>query len=523
MDEMTDEELLAMLATDQVAFTQQCFHTVDPAHEYLHNWHVDCIVEHLQAMERGDIRRLIINMPPRSLKSISISMAWPAWLLGHSPSTQIVVASYSQRLATKQSTDTRLIMETPWYRKCFPGTMIARDQNEKQKFTTTERGHRISTSVSQRKGSGGSVTGEGGDFLILDDPINPAGVESNAALESANGWIDQTFLTRENDPKTSRALLVMQRLNEDDPAGHLMEKGGWEQLILPAYFEKRTIITVNKKKWICDADSFLQESRMGEDELDKKMMELGMQGFVGQYLQRPSPEGGGEFQSRYIQYYNNFSRKFTSKGMNVYILYDPANTKKNKERIDPDYTAMVVVGLAPDNNYYILDLVRDRFNPTERVNVLFGLHQKWSKLCGKPPTVAIEQYGMMTDKFYIDKEMEERNYRFRTVEVKGAVRKEDRIRKLIPLFENDRVYLPRQIMYDSVDGNTYELVDKLIREELTVFPVGRHDDMIDAFARILDKDLVARFPKIATIYLEGGQTMKELYSEDFDEEDIMTW
>jgi len=209
--------------------------------------------------------------------------------------------------------------------------------------------------------------------------------------------------------------------------------------------------------------------------------------------------------------------------MNVYILYDPANTKKNKERIDPDYTAMIVVGLANDNNYYILDLVRDRFNPTERVNKLIELHQKWNKLSGKPPVVAIEQYGMMTDSFYITKEQDERNYRFRIVEVKGQVGKEDRIRKLIPLFENERVYLPKSVMYDSIDGNTYDLVELFIKEELTVFPVGRHDDMIDALARILDRDLEARFPKINVVYLEGGQTLKSLCEGDFDESDIMTW
>lgn len=513
---MTTEELLAFISTDQVAFTQQCFRTVDPAHEYIHNWHIDCIIEHLQAVERGEIRRLIINMPPRSLKSITACVAWPAWLLGQNPSTQIVTASYAHDLSIKHSVDTRLIVESPWYKAAFPETIIAKDQNEKRKFQTTKRGHRKATSV------GGSITGDGGDYLIIDDPLKPDEAPSPVVRKGTNDWIDQTFLTRENDPKTSRALLVMQRVHEGDPTAHLKEKG-WEELILPAYFEKRTIITVNNKKWICEEGSYLHEERLGEDELDTKLVELGMYGFCGQYLQRPSPEGGGEFQAGNIQYYNNFSRKFTAKGMNAYILYDPANTKKNKERIDPDYTAMVVIGLAPDNNYYLLDLIRDRFNPTERVDQLMELHMKWSKLCGKPPIVAIEQYGMMTDSFYISKEMEERNYRFRLVEVKGQVQKEDRIRKLVPLFENSRVFLPRQIMYDSIDGNSYELVDVFIREELTVFPVGRHDDMLDAFARILDKDLDARFPKIGTVYLEGGQTLKELYAEDFDENDIMTW
>lgn len=517
MTDISDQELIAMLSTDQAAFTQQCFHTVDPAHDYLHNWHIDCIVEHLQAMQRGEIRRLIINMPPRSLKSISCTVAWPAWILGRNPSAQIITASYGHDLAVKHSVDTRLIIESAWYKTCFPETLIAKDQNEKRKFQTTARGHRIATSV------GGAILGEGGDYLIMDDIVKADEALSETVRVSANNWMDQAFLTRENDPKSSRALLVMQRLHEDDPAGHLKEKGGWYELILPAYFERRTIIEINNRRWICDEDSFLQPDRMGEDELDQKLSELGMSAFVGQYLQRPSPEGGGEFKAHWLQYYDAHNRKFTAHGMNVYILYDPANTKKNKERVDPDYTAIVVVGLAPDNNYYLLDIVRDRFNPTERVNTLFDLHQKWNKKSGKSPTVAVEQYGMMTESFYIEKEMSERNYRFHVVEVKGQVKKEDRIRKLIPLFENQRIYLPKYLLYDSIDGDTYDLVEKFVKEELTVFPVGRHDDMIDAFARILDKDLNAAFPKIGVVYLKGGESLADYYAEDFKEDDIMTW
>lgn len=515
--ELTDEEAIALLSTDQVAFTMQCFHTVDPAHKYIHNWHIECIVEHLQAMERGELRRLIINMPPRSLKSITCTVAWPAWLLGQNASTQIVTASYGHDLSIKHSVDTRLIIEQPWYRMAFPDTVIASDQNEKRKFQTTKRGHRKATSV------GGSITGEGGDYLIMDDPVKPDEALSDVTRISTNNWIDQTFLTRENDPKTSRALLVMQRLHEDDPTGHMKEKGGWHELILPAYFEKRTIIEINNKKWINEAKSYLQEDRMGQEELDNKLAELGTYGYVGQYLQRPTPDGGGEFKASNIQYYNATNRKFTAHGMNVYILFDPANTKKNKERIDPDYTAIMVVGLAPDNNYYVLDIVRDRLNPTERVNALFDLHMKWNRLSGKSPTAAIEQYGMMTDSFYIEKEMAERNYRFRIVELGGQVKKEDRIRRLIPYFENHRIYLPKHILYDSVDGNQYDLVEKFIKEELTVFPVGKHDDMLDAFARILDKELDAHFPKIGVVYLEGGQTLRDLYAEDYKEDDFMTW
>jgi hypothetical protein len=238
-------------------------------------------------------------MPPRCLKSIAVSVAWPAWLLGQNPSTQIITGSYGYDLSIKHSVDTRLIVESEWYKNCFPETILATDQNEKRKFQTTKRGHRKATSV------GGSVTGEGGDFLIGDDLNKPDEAISETIRATTNAWLDQTFLTRENDPKTSRALIVMQRVHENDVAGHLMEKGNWEQLILPAYFEKRTIIEVNKKKWICEQDTYLHEERLGEDELDQKLTELGMQGFVGQYLQRPSAQGGSEFKRHDIKYYNN--------------------------------------------------------------------------------------------------------------------------------------------------------------------------------------------------------------------------
>ena len=315
----------------------------------------------------------------------------------------------------------------------------------------------------------------------------------------------------------------MHRLHENDTTGHLQAKGGWQELILPAYFEKKTIIDLGKKKWICNEGNFLHEERLGEDVLDQKVIELTMQGFVGQYLQRPAPQGGGEFKARYIQYYNNYAKDFTSEGMNVYILYDPANTKKTASSPDPDYTGIVVVGLASDNNYYILDLIRDRLNPTERVEKLFNLHMKWSKLSGQSPTVAVEHYGMMTEEFYITKEMKRRNYRFRCVIVKGAIKKEDRIRCLIPLFENFRVYFPRDITYIDINGTKIDLVANFIQDEILVFPVAKHEDMLDAFARIVDRDLQAYFPEIGTVFLKAGQTLKDLYMGDFDESNYMTW
>jgi len=462
----------------------------------------NCIIEHLQAVERGEIRRLLINMPPRSMKSISVTIAWTAWLLGKNPSNQIIAASYSQTLSTKHNVDTRLVIQSDWYRAAFPDTMISGDQNEKQKFQTTARGHRIATSV------GGSATGEGGDYLIFDDPIKPDEANSETVRGSTNDWLDQVFMTRLNDPNKGKVVGTMQRVHENDPSGHLKRKGHWHELILPAQFTRKTFITIGARTWEKEEGEYMHPSRMGNEVLNQLEKELGAYAFAGQYMQNPAPIGGGEFKTEWIQYYDSYAQNFSAMGMNVYIMYDPANSKKKKENDDPDYTAMVVTGLAKDNNYYILDMVRDRLNPTERIDILFELHKKWNKKSGKPPVVISEQYGMMTDNFFLKKRQDELNYRFAVKEVGGRIKKEDRIRKAIPLFESKRVFLPRKVIYSNIKGETEELVQKFVQEELDVFPVGRHDDLLDAFSRICDTEVRASFPAIETMYLNPGQSLK---------------
>jgi len=511
---LSPEEFTALLAVDQIAFTEQVFNTVSPGVVYEDNWHIHCIVEHLQAVERGEIKRLLINMPPRSMKSISVTIAWTAWLLGKYPSHQIICASYAQALSTKHSVDTRLVIQSDWYKAAFPETKIADDQNEKQKFQTTMRGHRIATSV------GGSATGEGGDTLIFDDPIKPDEASSEVVRTSTNDWIDQVFMTRLNDQNKGRVVGTMQRVHEDDTTGHLKRRGHWHELVLPAQFIKKTFITVGQRTWEKEEGEYLHPARLNNNVLNQLEKDLGAYAFAGQYMQNPAPVGGGEFKTEWLQYYDSYAQNFSAHGMNIYIMYDPANSKKNKENNSPDFTAMVVIGLAKDNNYYILDMVRDRLNPTERIDILFELHKKWNKKGGKPPIVVSEQYGMMTDNFFLKKRQQELNYRFAVKEVGGQIKKEDRIRKCIPLFESQRVLLPRKIIYSNIKGETEELVSIFVKEELETFPVGRHDDLLDAFSRICDNEVRASFPAIETIYLQPGQSMRDYLGNNSD---FMAW
>ena len=155
-----------VIRTNLKFFLQKAFYSLHPGAEFTYNWHIDLIIEYLQALEKGQIKKLIVNIPPRHLKSFCVSVGWTAWLLGKDPTRKIIVASHSMRLAGKFSQDSRIIMNTDWYKQIFQ-TRLACNQNTKEKFCTTKHGFRMACSI------GSNITGEGGDYLIIDDPLTP--------------------------------------------------------------------------------------------------------------------------------------------------------------------------------------------------------------------------------------------------------------------------------------------------------------------------------------------------------------
>lgn len=507
---VTADEYAALIATDQQAFTEECFLQVSPADQYQHNWHIDCIVEHLAAVERGELKRLLIMMPPREMKSITITIAWTAWLLGQHPDWRIICASYGDALAKRQSIDTRLVVESEIYQRAFPDTRLAADQNEKGMFMTTRRGFRKATSV------GGQILGDGGDVLIFDDLLKADEAPSDTVRNGTNAWLDQSFLTRANNPREARMVGVAQRLHMDDPMGHLIEKGGWHTLILPAEFKRKTVIQVGGRVWEKEEGDLFNPERLPREVLDQKLRDLGPTAYAGQYMQNPVPAEGGMFKSHWVQHHDVTNWR----GMNGYILVDPANSKKKNSGHDPDWSIYFVVALAPDNNYYVADIVRDRLNPAERTDTLMKLHRKWNARFGKPPKVGIEQYGMMTDAFFIKQRQAQDNYRFPVNELGGVMKKEDRVRLLVPPFSEGRVYLPKSLPYTTLSGERLDLVKEFIAEYDT-FPLGRHDDIMDAFARILDPKMNAIFPMVQedVQYFRAGSSREE----GFDPNDFRSW
>jgi predicted phage terminase large subunit-like protein len=220
---------------------------------------------------------------------------------------------------------------------------------------------------------------------------------------------------------------------------------------------------------------------------------LGEYYYSAQYMQEPVPVGGGEFKPEWIQHYGNIKPK----GMNIYILCDPAggDEMNRKKKKTSDWTAITVVGLSTDNNYYLIDMVRDRLNPTERVETLFQIHRKWNDATGVSPKVGYEKYGMMTDTHYIKSRQDEENYRFPLIELGGTMAKEERIRRMIPDLQRGRWWFPASNKYTDNEGRTFDLVQELVNGEMMTFPRARHDDMLDAITRIYDADMVATFPR----------------------------
>jgi predicted phage terminase large subunit-like protein len=826
---VTEYDYFNAICRDSLAaFTAKAFNVIEPSTPFEHNWHVDCIAEHLQAVWDGQIRLLAINMPPRSLKTHTTSVSFPAWGMGKDPSVQFMLTSFKASLAEKMTRKTRSLMQSQWYQECFTRTRLSDELNRQYYFETTERGQYFSSSMSNVMGEGAAiqicfpagtmiatlngdmkiediiaakqkpliasynhadgrieykemlgesiqysddfieiscgsgynitctpshkvfVVGRGyvraenikaGEILVAadasensivklcalfkgfhqgwqrirqgstqganglllfqslqptasrhekcaavqgvpnpnarksklnllfkavslqgidalgtkamralwcviqaatfqnailpaamcrqgafketegnwqsklsrrwgflqqaiqadkaqdisagwihlrslwhcggeaqnktlhhanaaefsgasyrrrcvqqcvgesslimrilshfapqvrerkvavvrrlrkerqpvydltirdnhnffangllahncDDPLAPDEALSDQIRNTTNETIRGSLFSRFNDPRTGRFILNMQRLHDDDPTGNLLKDTGWYHLKLPAEAKARSYhYSIRGKSWDMPQGAFLFPSRFTPEVLAQTRTRLGDYAYAGQYLQEPVPIGGGLINATWLQYYAPGAIK--PKEMNIAILVDPAggdDDEKQKKDKNSDWTAMMVVGLANDNNYYLLDIVRDRLNPTERIDMLFLLHRKWNKLSGKSPKVGYEKYSMQSDTHYLKQKMRDEAYNFPLFVVSGQKSKTARVSRLVPDMQNGRWYLPQSLIYVDTDGRKWDLVQELLNVEIKTFPMSKYDDMLDALSRIYEPELCMAFP-----------------------------
>lgn len=386
---------------------------------------------------------------------------FPAWYLGRNPSRFVVCATYGQELADDFGRKVRGQLLDPLYGQIFPGCTVDPDSASVSRISTQQNGNYFAVGI------GGPLTGRGANILIVDDPHKDRlDADSSIMRKRAKDWFQSVAYTR---LMPGGAIVVMQtRWHEDDLAGWLLREHAdedWEILS----------ITAEPPPW---PEAFPAEA------LEKRRRMLGPRDWSALYMQNPIPGGGGEFKRDWVKHYHS-SPAEVGGGTNKYILVDPAG----EQRPDNDFTSIWVVGLGADGNYYWLDGIRDRLALPERGRAVMRLHRKW-----KPLDVRYERYGMMGDVQYIKDLQERENYRFNVTEVAGRLKKNDRIRRLLPIFEQGQFYAPVSLHYTDSEGIPRDLVHCFMEEEMAAFPAGLHDDMLDGLSRIAEPDLPLIWP-----------------------------
>lgn len=281
------------LSSNLLAFQRAAWHVVEPSTEYQHNWHIEAICDHLEAVSRGEILRLVINIPPRTEKSLNVAVFWPAWVWTRLPSFRWLFSSYGNQLSLRDSVKCRRLITSPWYQSRWGHVyQLTTDQNVKHRFENDQTGLRLATSV------GGVGTGEGGDAVVVDDPHQVQQAESTVKRTGVLEWWDETMSTRLNDPERGARVIVMQRVHEDDLTGHVLENDwGYEHLCLPMRWDPKVQVSTSLG-WSdprTEPDELMWPSRFPEPVVEQLERELGPYGTAGQLQQQPTARGGGIF------------------------------------------------------------------------------------------------------------------------------------------------------------------------------------------------------------------------------------
>lgn len=318
------------------AFLQFAWPIMEPGREFVDNWHLRAICEHLEAVSRRDIKRLLINVPFRTSKSTITSVAWPAWTWIHDPSHQWLCGSYASKLAIRDNLKMRRLITSDWFKRHWGDKFfLASDQNEKIRFQNSEMGYRIAFGMT------GGVMGDGGDTVLIDDPHDRQGAHSEAERETALTTYDEAIITRLNDPMSGAIVIIMQRLHQKDLSGHVLAQGGWQHLMLPMEYEKERACSTSLgfKDPRTVEGQLLWPKRFDVASISALKRGLGDYATAGQLQQRPSPAGGGILKVEHIQLWP--ALKDLPDLFFIVQSYDTAFT----ERTEGDPTACTVWGV----------------------------------------------------------------------------------------------------------------------------------------------------------------------------------
>lgn len=483
-------------------FVRQCWHVVEPGVKFIESWHIETICEHLEAVTHGEIRKLIINIPPRHSKSTIVSVIWPMWEWLAQPDEKFLCASYSGNLSIRDNLKARRLVQSPWYQERW-GHMfrLAGDQNAKQRFENDKTGYRLATSV------GGTATGEGGSRLILDDPHSAQEAQSDAVRESALEWFDMVWSTRLNDPKNDAMVTIMQRLHERDISGHILEDiGGWEHLMIPAEFDgvhRKTSLGVydpRKKK-----GELICPERFGEKEITDLKQLLGVYGTAGQLQQDPTPSEGGILKTNFIKLWPH------DEGLPPfeYILqsYDCAFTEKTTG--DPTAcTVWAVFTHNGDRHIMLIDAWDEHLSyPDLRNRAIKDWQTEYGGMTEKSPYSRPRRPDRVLIEAKASGQSLIQDLRLAKVPVvgynPGRADKISRAHQAAPTLELGHVWIPES---GKNPGQPVSWASGFMKQ-VAKFPVAEHDDYVDTFTQ-------------AVIYLKNDRWFDLPQARDIDEPKI---
>ncbi len=456
IENLTRAEYLALLRQDFGTFAARCFHDLNPQAALATSWHLEVIAAKLTAVREGKIGRLIVNLPPRHLKSLMASVAFPAWCLGHDPSAQILCVSYAQELSDKLARDCRSIMTSAWYRGIFP-TRLAAHRQAVQEFITTAQGYRLATS------NGGVLTGRGADIILIDDPLKPEEALSDAQRQAANDWFDHTLYSRINDKRRGAIVIIMQRLHEDDLVGHVLAQEPWEVVRFPAIAETDEVHEIETiwgpRCFTRRQGEALHPEREPLETLERIRRTVGEYNFAGQYQQTPAPLGGGMVKAEWFKRFaaNQRSESFER----IVQSWDTANKATELS----DFSVCTTWGLK-GKDFYLLNVLRKRL---EYPALKRAVREQQSLFNANVVLIEDKASGtqliqeLIADGFH------------RVTRYKPECDKIMRLHAQTAVIENGFVYIPETAPW---------LAEYL--HEMTVFPKGKHDDQVDSTAQFLD-------------------------------------
>lgn len=441
------------MATESlIEFVRQAWHVVEPATEFKPNWHIDGICKHLEAVVSGDVMNIIFNIPPGCMKSLLCCVLWPAWVWTFNPAARFLYASYDSKLSIRDSRRCRELIESPWYQARWGAKFqLTDDQNQKIRYDTTERGWRMATSV------GGAGTGEHPNYIVADDPQNVNQSGSEVERQTVNDWWDGTISSR-GVIHNSRRIIVMQRLHEDDLSGHVLAKGGFDHFCLPMRFEpeRKAITSLGWTDPRTVPGELLWASAFPEEAVQKLERNMTPLRALGQLQQRPTAGDGLFFKVAKLQVVPAAPSEIGK----AWRAWDFASSDG-----DGDYTAGVKMAAGSDGLFYILDVQRGQWATDERramVKLTAGTDGRQTKIRGPqdPGSAGVDaaqDFGRMLA-----------GYSVKTERVTGT--KESRAEPFASQVNMGNVRLV------EADWN-HDFV-----EELRAFPVGKHDDQVDAAA-----------------------------------------